>query len=143
MTVAGDATGSTNRRITDVTLTEVAEADKGKPRTITLVGDLTGNVSIDGSADVTLTAAVVDDSHSHDTQYYTETEVDTFLAGKADLNGSATETFAASSVAIGADWTVTQTGTAIVFSYQGTGVFKVESNGAVTAADDVTAMGTV
>ena len=34
-------------------------------RTITLAGDLTGNVSIDGSANVTLTAAVVDDSHNH------------------------------------------------------------------------------
>lgn len=45
-------------------------------RTITLGGDLTGNVSIDGSADVTLTAAVVDDSHSHDGRYYTETEAD-------------------------------------------------------------------
>jgi hypothetical protein len=35
------------------------------PRTITLGGDLTGNVSIDGSANVTLTATVVDDSHAH------------------------------------------------------------------------------
>ena len=34
-------------------------------RTITLGGDLTGNVSINGSANVTLTAAVVDDSHNH------------------------------------------------------------------------------
>ena len=146
LTIDGDAAGSVSLDgSADATLTlEVAEADKWETaRTITLAGDLTGNVSIDGSADVTLTAAVVDDSHSHDTQYYTETEVDTFLAGKADLNGSATETFAASSVSIGADWTVTQTGTAIVFSYQGTGVFKVESNGAVTAADDVVAMGTV
>jgi len=34
-------------------------------RTITLGGDLTGNVSINGSANVTLTATVVDDSHNH------------------------------------------------------------------------------
>jgi len=34
-------------------------------RTITLAGDLTGNVSINGSANVTLTAAVVNDSHNH------------------------------------------------------------------------------
>ena len=34
-------------------------------RTITLGGDLTGNVSINGSANVTLTAAVVADSHNH------------------------------------------------------------------------------
>ena len=34
-------------------------------RTITLSGDLTGSVSINGFANVTLTAAVVDDSHTH------------------------------------------------------------------------------
>ena len=49
-------------------------------RTITLGGDLTGNVSINGSANVTLNAEVVNDSHTHDTRYYTETEVDALLA---------------------------------------------------------------
>jgi hypothetical protein len=49
-------------------------------RTITLGGDLTGNVSIDGSSNVTLTAAVVNDSHTHDGRYYTETEVNRSLA---------------------------------------------------------------
>jgi hypothetical protein len=34
-------------------------------RTITLDGDLSGSVSINGTADVTLTAAVLDDSHGH------------------------------------------------------------------------------
>jgi hypothetical protein len=34
-------------------------------KTITLGGDLTGSVSIDGSANVTLSAQVVNDSHSH------------------------------------------------------------------------------
>lgn len=45
-------------------------------RTITLAGDLTGSVSIDGSANVTLSAQVVNDSHTHDTRYYTEAEAD-------------------------------------------------------------------
>ena len=45
-------------------------------RTITLGGDLSGSVSIDGSANVTLTATVADDSHNHDGRYYTETESD-------------------------------------------------------------------
>ena len=45
-------------------------------RTITLAGDLTGNVSIDGSSNVTLTAAVANNSHTHDDRYYTETEID-------------------------------------------------------------------
>ena len=45
-------------------------------RTITLGGDLTGSVSIDGSANVTLSGQVVNDSHTHDGRYYTETESD-------------------------------------------------------------------
>src|SRR5690606_26854384 len=34
-------------------------------RTIALAGDLSGSVSFDGSANVTITAAVADDSHAH------------------------------------------------------------------------------
>jgi hypothetical protein len=34
-------------------------------RTIALAGDLSGSISFDGSANVTLTAVVVDDSHNH------------------------------------------------------------------------------
>jgi hypothetical protein len=54
-------------------------------RTITLGGDLVGNVSLDGSANVTLSAAVANDSHTHDGRYYTESEVNTYLAAKAPL----------------------------------------------------------
>tara|TARA_R110001606_G_scaffold5395_1_gene24903 strand:- start:119 stop:2293 length:2175 start_codon:yes stop_codon:yes gene_type:complete len=43
-------------------------------RTITLGGDLSGSVSINGSANVTLTAAVANDSHTHDGRYFTESE---------------------------------------------------------------------
>lgn len=45
-------------------------------RTITLGGDLTGSVSLDGSANVTLSAQVVNGSHTHDDRYYTESEAD-------------------------------------------------------------------
>jgi len=38
-------------------------------RTITLSGDLNGSVSLDGSSNVTLSAQVVNDSHTHDTRY--------------------------------------------------------------------------
>jgi len=41
------------------------------------------------------------------------------------------------------NWVLTQVGTAIVFSYNGTAVFKITSAGAVVAADNVTAYGTV
>lgn len=49
------------------------------PRTITLGGDLAGSVSLDGSANVTLSAQVTNDSHDHDGRYYTESEIKTFF----------------------------------------------------------------
>jgi phage-related tail fiber protein len=45
-------------------------------RSITLTGDVTGTVSIDGTTNVSITTTVADDSHTHDTRYYTETEAD-------------------------------------------------------------------
>jgi hypothetical protein len=41
------------------------------------------------------------------------------------------------------DWTLSPSGTDIVFSYNGTPVFKITSAGAVVAKDNVTAYGTV
>ncbi|TOP89924.1 cell envelope integrity protein TolA [Vibrio parahaemolyticus] len=52
-------------------------------RTLTLAGDATGAVSIDGSSNATLTVAVANDSHTHDGRYYTETEADARFAPKA------------------------------------------------------------
>lgn len=45
-------------------------------RTITLAGDLTGAVALDGSGNVTLSGQVVNDSHTHDGRYFTEGESD-------------------------------------------------------------------
>jgi hypothetical protein len=61
-----------------------------------------------------------------------------FAAGTitADVTGSA------GSLAT-TNWTVTESGTSLIFSYSGTAVFKVTSAGAVVAADNVTAYGTV
>lgn len=41
------------------------------------------------------------------------------------------------------DWTITVSGTELIFTYQSTDVFKLGSNGAVTSADNITAYGTV
>ncbi|AJT61189.1 long tail fiber protein distal subunit [Vibrio phage ValKK3] len=49
-------------------------------RTLTLSGDLSGSVSIDGSSNVTLSASVANDSHTHDGRYYTESEADSRFA---------------------------------------------------------------
>ncbi|UOK16984.1 putative fusion long tail fiber distal subunit [Vibrio phage phiKT1024] len=45
-------------------------------RTISLTGDASGSVSFDGSGDVSIDVTVANDSHTHDTQYYTQTQVD-------------------------------------------------------------------
>lgn len=50
-------------------------------RTLTLAGDLSGSVSIDGSGPVTLSAQVQPDSHTHDGRYFTEGESDARYLG--------------------------------------------------------------
>ena len=62
-------------------------------RTIALSGDVTGSVSFNGSANVTIAATVGNDSHTHDGRYFTEAESDARFAYKA---GSSTQAFAAS-----------------------------------------------
>jgi hypothetical protein len=88
-TISSDITGNA------ATATKWATA-----RTITLGGDLSGNVSIDGSANVTLTATVADDSHNHDGRYYTESEADgrfvnvtgDTMSGDLTINGTLSAT---------------------------------------------------
>ena len=64
--------------------TAAAASKLATARTITLSGDASGSVSFDGSANVTLTATVKDDSHSH-----TIANVDNL---QTTLNGKATQT---------------------------------------------------
>ena len=65
-------------------------------RTITLIGGVTGNVAIKGDANVSLSATVSNDSHTHDTRYYTETESDLrFLNADGDTVSSGTLAFGA------------------------------------------------
>lgn len=72
-------------------------------RTITLAGDLTGSVAIDGSANVTLTAAVANDSHNHDGRYYTETEADARFLGISANAVSASKWATARTLALSGD----------------------------------------
>ena len=44
-------------------------------RTISLSGDVTGSANFDGSGNISINATVVDDSHTHDSRYYTESEI--------------------------------------------------------------------
>ena len=40
-------------------------------------------------------------------------------------------------------WSLAVSGTSLVFSYNGTGVAKIDSDGHITSADDVTGFGTI
>lgn len=70
-------------------------------RTISLTGDVTGtSASWTGSGNISITTAVANDSHTHDTRYYTESEIDSMLSGyltgnqtitlSGDVSGSGT-----------------------------------------------------
>jgi hypothetical protein len=49
-------------------------------RTIDITGDITATaVAFDGTANIAISAAVNNDSHTHDTRYYTESEMNTRL----------------------------------------------------------------
>jgi hypothetical protein len=56
-------------------------------REIELTGDVTGSVFFDGSGDVSITTAVVNNSHTHDDRYYTETEIGNFFSGTTGITG--------------------------------------------------------
>ena len=75
-TFEGNLTGAVTGNAS--TATKLATA-----RTIGLSGDVTGSVSFDGSANATITATVVDDSHTHDGRYYTESESDSLFTASA------------------------------------------------------------
>lgn len=65
-------------------------------RTISLTGDVSGSVSFDGSANVSITTTVADDSHNH--VIANVDGLQTALDGKAALAGSNTQAFAASTL---------------------------------------------
>ena len=93
-------------------------------RSISLGGDVTGSVSFNGSTDVTLTATVVNDSHTHDTRYVK-------LAGS-----TMTGTLEVPTVDLG-DWTITESGGNLIFQYQGTTKFSMNTSGTMSVANDV------
>ena len=128
--VTGNVTGNAG------TATTLATA-----RTISITGDVSGSTTFDGSGNVSITATIADDSHNHVISDIDglQTEIDT----KAELAGSASQAFSASTlnattVDLG-DWTITQSGTELHFSYDGAVQFKLTSTGTLQANDDIVA----
>lgn len=94
-------------------------------RAIALAGDVTGTVNFNGGADVSITSTVVNDSHTHDTQY-------------VKLGGSTmTGTLVVPTVTLG-DWTITENaGGKLTFSHSGTVKATLDDTGTFSAANDI------
>ena len=65
------------------------------------------------------------------------------MSTKAELAGSATQDFSANTMNTTTldlgDWTITQNGSTLKFTYQGTDKFSISDAGAIVAADNITA----
>lgn len=124
-------------------------------RIISLGGDLSGSASFNGGANITITAAVADDSHNH-----VISNVDglqTALDAKAAKNGDAAQPFTASTlnattlntttlnattVDTGA-WTLSESGGVLYFKYNGVNKMKIDGSGNLTVVGEITAFGIV
>jgi len=89
-------------------------------------GNLTGNVTGNVTGDVTGNAGTVTNG--------------VYTTGNQSIGGNKTFT---GTTGIGANWTVFQSGTDLVFAYNGTRRFKISSTGDMTVSGNVTAYGTV
>lgn len=56
---------------------------------------------------------------------------------------TSTTVTASTTLAIGADWTVVQTSTDLIFKYSGVSKMKLDSSGNITVVGDITAFGTI
>ena len=114
-------------------------------RTIDITGDITATaVAFDGSANIAINATVNANSHSHTIANVTglQDEINT----KAELAGSTGQAFSASTlnattVDLG-DWTITESGTTLLFKIGSTTYMKIDSSGNLTVRGDVTAKDT-
>lgn len=96
----------------------------------TVVGNVTGNVT--GNLTGNVTGNVTGNAGTVTNGVTT--------VGNQSISGNKTFT---GTTGIGADWTLAQSGSSLVFSYQGTAKFALSSAGAITAVDNITAYGTV
>lgn len=115
------------------------------PHTLTLNGDVSGSVTLDGYSNKTMTITVADDSHNH-----TIANVDglqSALNSKANISGSTSQTFNASvlnatvvnagTVDLG-NWTITETvGGELMFASGGVNKMKLDASGNLSVVGDI------
>ena len=104
--VTGNVTGNVVGNVTGAVTGNATTASAwATARTISLGGDLSGSVSIDGGSNVTLTASVANDSHTHDSRYFTESEADARFLGISANAVSASKWATARTLSLGGDVT--------------------------------------
>ena len=141
ITLSGAVTGSaTMTNLGDVSIATTATADP----TLTLSGDASGTATFTNLGDATLSVTVANNSHNHTISNVTglQAEINT----KAELAGSTGQSFSASTlnattVDLG-DWTITESGTTLLFKIGSTTHMKLDSSGNLTVRGDVTAKDT-
>ena len=144
--VTGNLTGNVTGNASTATTLQTA-------RTIALSGDVSGSASFNGGSNITISAAVANDSHTHDGRYYTEAESDNryaYKAGAIGQNFSAARILVANgsttspSIAFNSDG-ATDTGLYwggdgfINFTTNGTYAGAIDPSGNLTMAGNVTA----
>jgi len=141
-TFEGNLTGNVTGAVTGNASTATALATS---RTLALSGDVTGSVSFNGTSNATIAAVIADDSHNHTIANIDglQTEIDT----KAELAGSGSQSFSASTlnattVDLG-NWTITESGGTLLFASNGTNKMKIDGSGNLTVVGNITAYGSV
>jgi hypothetical protein len=157
--IEGDVTGNSD------TASTLATA-----RTISLDGDVSGSVSFDGSQNVTLTAAVADDSHNHTIANIDNLQAElnakqnasnalidsdigsTVQAHDALLDAVDQDVSSGSNVTFGtvtadtfsfANWTVTESGGSLYFATGGTNKMKLDASGNLQVVGNVESNATI
>jgi len=152
--VAGNPTVTSNATNANTASTIVARDASGNFSAGTITAALTGNastatalqtarliggVSFNGTANINLPG--VNTAGNQDTSGNAATVTNgVYTTGNQTIGGN--KTFSGTT-GIGANWTVFQSGTDLVFAYDGTRRFKISSSGDMTVSGNVTAYGTV
>lgn len=84
ITLTGAVTGTGT--MTDLGNVSIATTATSAP-TLTLDGHASGTATFTNLGNATLTVTVANDSHTHDTGYYTETEVNNFFSASTAITG--------------------------------------------------------